>query len=671
MQTDYKEKSTITVDENDILKMSAKIQQNKSENAVFRKQLDKYFSGAMPSHEVINVCSTPNVLKLLNSTAKKVVLNQKDLENAVSADKSGNTGHTEGHNISKEELYKLSDEIRNPIMILKGNERNKNSVVLITDMVNKNGENVFVPIALDRQNGKISNISTLYGKKNLSKYIAEHKSEILSLNIEKTGMLADTGVQFSQSIYDTVTCYGNSIAYSTQNVKRPEQNIQAEIENSLSSDKSISGSKTNIEYYSLSSQPNGKFGIFAISADGNITAVEPNIQTEKEAKSIFNAICENKSNIEVVPLSELRERSRSQLQAQSEKLPDVTYRIRNNLSADKTPDNSHAVIKMYRNENSDTYALGEIMVKGSYDKCNQALAELLTGQDIKRDILSDLHADIGDDGNFKVNHEYYSSLPRSERAIEQLPADKALNIMQQLNDNSVEFSATSRKNNMTAITVSKKDLPSLQRISENILKSSEEKALSNETSEQQKTSSISEKINPEYYNQLKKDERKVIRLPHNSGDKAISALQSAGIPFSAVKSEKLTSITVHKDNAQALDQIISDGSKQTAKEYINSDFFKSLPPEERLYTQVSGTDKANELMSELKNNNIGFSAVVDKENNSTKITVAKKDASALKKVTDSLFSRKAQKDFFDKAKSINQEHDTRNIVKNKDNQHSI
>lgn len=643
MQTDYKEKSTITVDENDILKMSAKIQQNKSENAVFRKQLDKYFSGAMPSHEVINVCSTPNVLKLLNSTAKKVVLNQKDLENAVSSGKSGSTAHTEGHNILKEELYKLSDEIRNPIIILKGNERNKNSVVLITDMVNKNGENVFVPIALDRQNGKISNISTLYGKKNLSKYISEHMSDILSLNIEKTGMLADTGVQFSQSIYDTVTCYGNSIAYSTQNVKHPEKNIHE-----------------------------------------------------------------------------------------------------------------------------------------------------LSEQNIKRDILSELHADIDDDGNFKVNHEYYSSLPRSERAIEQFPADKAIEIMQQLNDNSIEFSATSRKNNMAAITVSKSDLGTLHKCaekvlsvaqnneeienpnkSENVSKSPDDmkslfsieqngetryylnagnsmrdllekcsadtsyaalmkcgEQISEErfaeiqqgrnfafsldinfdedsvsiykvkggvseidrndnnsviksfklseitenfaqTPEEQKTSSISDKINPEYYNKLKKDERKVIRLPHNSGDKAISALQSAGIPFSAVKSEKLTSITVHKDNAQALDQIISDGSKQTAKEYINSDFFKSLPPEERLYTQISGTDKANELMSELKNNNIGFSAVIDKEKNSAKVTIAKKDASALKKVTDSLFSRKAQKDFSDKAKSMNQEHNTRNIAKNKDNQHSI
>lgn len=511
MQTDYKEKSTITVDENDILKMSAKIQQNKSENSVFRKQLDKYFSGAMPSHEVINVCSTPNVLKLLNSTAKKVVLNQKDLENAVSDERSGNTGHTEGHNISKEELYKLSDEIRNPIMILKGNERNKNSVVLITDMVNKNGENVFVPIALDRQNGKISNISTLYGKKNLSKYISEHMSDILSLNIEKTGMLADTGVQFSQSIYDTVTCYGNSIAYSTQNVKHPEQNLQ-------------------------------------------------------------------------------------------------------------------------------------------YDNIIDKLG-------------SEGKAEINDDGSFKINNDFYRTLPRDDRTTEVVPARYAMEIMQQLSDKGIEFSAVSRQNDKAAITVHKNNADILKRTAdntaENLMRHDDEK------------STDSEKINPEYYKQLKKDERSVIRLPHAAGNKTISALQSAGIPFSAIKSENLTSITVHKDNSQALNQIIGDNDRQAAKEYINSDFFKSLPPDERLYTQISGTDKANELMSELKNNNINFSAVVDKEKNSAKVTVDKKDAPALKKVTASLFSRKAQKEFSDKAKAVNSEHDTRNIAKNKDNQHSI
>lgn len=207
--------------ENDILKMAEKIQQNRSENRVFRKQLDKYFQGKMPSHEVINVCSTPNILKLLNSTAKKVVLNQKDLENAVANSKSGKKSHTEGHNISKEEIYNLSEALRNPIMVLKGNKRSQNSVILVTDLTNKKGEKVFVPIALDRQNGRISTISSLYGKKNLSKYISEHTSDILAINKEKVDMLADTRDQYSQSINETVTYFDNSIAYTTANVKYP------------------------------------------------------------------------------------------------------------------------------------------------------------------------------------------------------------------------------------------------------------------------------------------------------------------------------------------------------------------------------------------------------------------------------------------------------------------
>ena len=209
--------------EKDILRMAQKIQQNESENNVYRKQLDKYFRGEMPSHEVINVCSTPNILKLLKSTAKKVVLNQKDLENAVADSKSGTKSHTEGHGISKEEIYKLSEALRNPIMVLKGNKRSQNSVILITDLTNKKGEKVFVPIALDRQNGRISTISSLYGKKNLSKYISEHTSDILAVNKEKVDLLADTRDQYSQSINDTVTYFDDSIAYTTDNVKYPSE----------------------------------------------------------------------------------------------------------------------------------------------------------------------------------------------------------------------------------------------------------------------------------------------------------------------------------------------------------------------------------------------------------------------------------------------------------------
>lgn len=506
--TPENEKSTITVDEDDILRMSAKIQQNKSENTAYHKQLDTFFNGNMPSHKIINVCSTPNVLKLLHSTAKKIVLNQKDLENAISSKKTKNGEHTEGHNISKEEIYKLSDEIRNPIMILKGNERNKNSVVLITNIVNQNNERVFVPISLDRQNGKISNISTLYGKKNLSNYISQHMHEILSLNIEKTGLLADTGVQFSQSIGDTVIRSYDSISPSTEKVNSSEKNI---IEKLLA-----------------------------------------------EGKAEFN-----------------------------------------------------------------------------------------------------------DDGSFKINNDYYRALPREDRTIEVVPVQHAAEIMQQLADKGIEFSAVSRKNEKAAITVHIEHKSDLTSAAENAVKGQIQKNQPTVS----KTAS-KEIINPEYFKQLKSSERHIQRLPSGDADKIIASLESKGIKFSAVKWEKLTSITVHKDDRAAVSQAVHENNRTAAKEYINSDYFKSLPPEQRVYSQTADLSTAKSMMNALDSEAVQYSAVIDNEKSNAKITIAKEDIPKAQK-TGFLFSRQAQKSFTEKAQSQNNEREAARVSEHKKENHTI
>lgn len=178
----------------------------------------------MPTHEVINVCSTPNILKILSSKARKIVISQKDLRNSIISKENKTKGHTEGHEIPKQEIYKLSKAIRNPIMVLKGNKRNENSVIILTELLNKDGDNIFVPISLDRHNGKISDISTMYGKKNLSSYLLNNMSKILAVNIKKADMFANIGNQYSKSIYDTVNCFDDSIAYTIKNVKYPQKN---------------------------------------------------------------------------------------------------------------------------------------------------------------------------------------------------------------------------------------------------------------------------------------------------------------------------------------------------------------------------------------------------------------------------------------------------------------
>lgn len=213
-----KEKTTLSADE-----LLEKLHQNQREDSSYRDQVERYLNGTMPSYERFNLGSNPNILKLLESQAECVVLNQSDLKNALSDKNVKTKNHTEGHEIPVSELYKLSEEIRNPIMVLKGSPKNPDSIVMITELKNKDGANIIAPIALDRQNGTVNKITSLYGKDDIARYLQHHESDILAVNIEKAEKLyRDIGFQLPK--LDTVLCFDNSIAYSTQNVKYPQEN---------------------------------------------------------------------------------------------------------------------------------------------------------------------------------------------------------------------------------------------------------------------------------------------------------------------------------------------------------------------------------------------------------------------------------------------------------------
>lgn len=56
------EKSTITVDEDDILRMSAKIQQNKNEDIRFAEQVDKFIEGKLKNYETLSLGDRKSVV---------------------------------------------------------------------------------------------------------------------------------------------------------------------------------------------------------------------------------------------------------------------------------------------------------------------------------------------------------------------------------------------------------------------------------------------------------------------------------------------------------------------------------------------------------------------------------------------------------------------------------
>ncbi|MCH5199712.1 MAG: hypothetical protein J1F60_02040 [Oscillospiraceae bacterium] len=176
----------------------------------------------MANYEVIKIGSTPNILKVFKSFAKDIVIKQTDLKNALSEYSEKVKGHTSGHNISIDTLNSISEEMRNPIMVLQGSKSNPNSVVLLTNLKDTKNDYILLTVSMNRQNGKVNNLTSIYGKKNLSNFLTVNQSRILAVNTEKAEQLyRDIGIQYSK--LNTVICYDNSITYSLASVKYPDE----------------------------------------------------------------------------------------------------------------------------------------------------------------------------------------------------------------------------------------------------------------------------------------------------------------------------------------------------------------------------------------------------------------------------------------------------------------
>ena len=268
-------------------------------------------------------------------------------------------------------------------------------------------------------------------------------------------------------------------------------------------------------------------------------------------------------------------------------------------------------------------------------------------------------------GLLKINNGYYRTLPREDRTFEVVPAQHAAEIMQQLADKGIEFSAVSRKNDKAAITVHIEHKSDLASAAENAVKGQIQKnqPIVSKTA-------AKEIINPDYFKQLKSSERHIQRIPSGDADKIIASLESKGVQFSAVKGEKLTSITVHKDDRAAVGQAVHENNRTAAKEYINSDYFKSLPPEQRVYSQTADLNAARTLMNALDSEAVQYSAVIDNEKSNARITIAKEDIPKAQK-TGFLFSRQAQKSFTEKAQTQNSEREATRVSEHKKENHTI
>lgn len=230
---------------------------------------------------------------------------------------------------------------------------------------------------------------------------------------------------------------------------------------------------------------------------------------------------------------------------------------------------------------------------------------------------------LTDDGGFKVNPDYYKELPRGDRHVETMTEIQAVEVMSALTAAGVAYSAATKGEDKVGITVSKNDVPALN----DVMYASIGKIAHTEAAKENGGKGEKgryETVNPEYYASLSKEQRHTRVEPIDTARKIAGELQKQNTPYSAVvRKNDTVAITVSKENAQAYKQIESAVKGERAVEYVNPDFFKSLPKQER-FTQRMDEGQARKKSAELTAKGVEHSAVFGGEKSA--VTVAKKDS---------------------------------------------
>lgn len=215
---DTTKKSTLEVDENDILKMSEKIKQNEYEDTTFQKSIDEYLDSSLNPRQTIIVGRTPNSLVISGANSDlNVIINQSTLKKCFA---TVATKRMNAHGLSVDIVKNVPHYLRTPVMIFNGSKIN--TLVAITDVKDNENREIMIAVALQKQSGRyeVNEITSIYGRNDMAGYLDRNISQgnLIAYNKNKANkMLQSVGLQLPKE--ETLISFDNSIAYSLQNVK--------------------------------------------------------------------------------------------------------------------------------------------------------------------------------------------------------------------------------------------------------------------------------------------------------------------------------------------------------------------------------------------------------------------------------------------------------------------
>lgn len=213
----------------------AKIKQNEQEEILFRKNLHSLINGdkKLASRPLV-IGKTPNIFAVCDKNVNAdndLVITKKVIEKCMRPelrDENGKRLKNSGHYLAEEQLAKALENLKEPVMVLKGSL--DNTFVAVTDFKDNKDKEIIIAIEINKSRafGEVNKISSAYGREDFPQYIKDNlnANNIIAINIEKANkMLHSIGVDFPEE--NTFISFDNSIAYSTANVKYVTENSQS------------------------------------------------------------------------------------------------------------------------------------------------------------------------------------------------------------------------------------------------------------------------------------------------------------------------------------------------------------------------------------------------------------------------------------------------------------
>ncbi|MCM1125022.1 MAG: hypothetical protein NC429_00985 [Lachnospiraceae bacterium] len=158
----------------------------KSKDNNFLYNIEKFYTGELKSNQIIPIEKTPKYLQILGVPPLPIIIKQSTLAKCIRTAK----GSRSAHNLDRKMIETLPEQIRNPILVVE--EKERNSLALITDYKDQNGLNMLVAlkININIQNMPANEVVSFYGRNNLGIYIGKHaKADIHIVDKNKAKQL--------------------------------------------------------------------------------------------------------------------------------------------------------------------------------------------------------------------------------------------------------------------------------------------------------------------------------------------------------------------------------------------------------------------------------------------------------------------------------------------------